>query len=82
MGDTRRLKREFGRDLAFWGGLDNQRVLSFGTPQEVRDEVRRRIDDLAPGGGYVLTPRWAVRPEVPPENLCAVYEAVEEYGRY
>jgi uroporphyrinogen decarboxylase len=82
MGDTRRLKREFGRDLAFWGGLDNQRVLSFGTPEEVRDEVRRRIDDLAPGGGYVLTPRWAVRPEVPPENLCAIYEAVEAYGRY
>ncbi len=41
----------------------------------------RRIDDLAPGGGYVLTPRWAVRPEVPPENLRAIYEAVEEYGR-
>ena len=39
--------------------------------EEVRDEVRRRIDDLGPGGGYVLTPRWAVRPEVPPENLCA-----------
>jgi uroporphyrinogen decarboxylase len=82
MGDTRRLKREYGRDLCFWGGLDNQHVLSFGTPQEVRDEVRRRIDDLAPGGGYVLAPRWAVRPEVPPENLCAIYEAVEEYGRY
>jgi uroporphyrinogen decarboxylase len=80
MGDTRRLKREFGKDLAFWGALDNQHVLSFGTPQDVRDEVRRRIDDLAPGGGYVLTPRWAMRPEVPPENIEAIYEAVEDYG--
>jgi uroporphyrinogen decarboxylase len=82
MGDTRRLKREFGGELTFWGGLDNQHVLSFGTPQEVRDEVCRRIDDLAPGGGFVLTPRWAVRPEVPPENIRAIYEAVAEYGSY
>jgi len=82
LGDTARLKREFGKDLTFWGALDNQYVLSFGTPQEMRDEVRRRIDDLAPGGGFVLTPRWAVRTEVPPENLCAIYEAVEKYGGY
>ena len=82
MEDTRRLKREFGKDITFWGALDNQHVLSFGTPQDVRDEVRRRIEDLAPGGGFVLTPRWAVRPEVSPENLCAIYEAVEKYGRY
>ena len=82
MEDTRRLKREFGKDLTFWGALDNQHVLSFGTPQDVKDEVRRRIDDLAPGGGFVLTPRGPIRPEVPPENLCAIHEAVEEYGRY
>ena len=82
MGDTLRLKREFGKDLTFWGALNNQHVLSFGTPQEVKDDVRRRIEDLAPGGGYVLTPRWAVRPEVTPENLCAIYEAVGEYGYY
>ncbi len=82
MQDTRQLKREFGNDLTFWGALDNQHVLSFGSPRDVRDEVRRRIDDLAPGGGFVLTPRWAVRPEVSPENLCAIYEAVEEYGGY
>jgi len=82
LGDTAHLKREFGKDLTFWGALNNQHVLSFGTPQEMEDEVRRRIDDLAPGGGFVLTPRWAVRTEVPPENLCAIYEAVEKYGGY
>ena len=55
---------------------------SFPTPQQMKDEVRRRIEDLAPGGGFVLTPRWAVRPDVSPENLCAIYEAVQEYGGY
>jgi uroporphyrinogen decarboxylase len=82
MGDTARLKREFGADLAFWGAINIQQTLTFGTPAEVRDEVRRRIEDLAPGGGLVLTPRWALRPEVPPANICAVYEAAAEYGRY
>ncbi len=82
MSDTKRLKREFGKDLTFWGALDNQNVLCRGTPQQVKDEVRRRIEDLAPGGGFVLTPRWAVRPDVSPQNLCAIYEAVQEYGYY
>ena len=57
-------------------------MLTFGTPQQVRDEVRRRIGDLAPGGGFVLTPHWALRPEVPPENICAVYETAAERGWY
>jgi uroporphyrinogen decarboxylase len=77
LADTQRLKREFGRDLTFWGAINIQQTLTFGTPQQVRDEVRRRLDDLAPGGGFILTPRWALRPEVPPQNICAVYEAVQ-----
>ena len=40
------------------------------------------IEDLAPGGGFMLTPRGPVRPEVPPENICAIYEAVQQYGKY
>jgi uroporphyrinogen decarboxylase len=82
MGDTARLKREFGRDLVFWGGIDTQRVLPHGTPGEVRDEVRRRIDDLAPGGGYVLGPVHNVQADVPGENLVALAEALDEYGWY
>jgi uroporphyrinogen decarboxylase len=82
MGDTKRLKREFGKDITFWGGLDMQHIMSFGTPAEVKEEVWRRIEDLAPGGGFVLTPRGPVRPEVPPENICAIYEAAQEYGKY
>jgi len=80
MDDTARLKREFGRDLTFWGAINIQQTLTFGTVQEVKDEVRRRIDDLAPGGGFILTPRWALRPEVPPQNICAIYEVVAEYA--
>ncbi|MEN6603684.1 MAG: uroporphyrinogen decarboxylase family protein [Bryobacteraceae bacterium] len=77
--DTARLKREFGRDLAFWGAIDTQRVLSRGTPSDVRDEVRRRIDDLAEGGGYVLCGVHNIQAEVPPENVVAMYEAALEY---
>lgn len=79
--DTKRLKREFGRDLAFWGGIDTQRVLPLGEPGEVREEVRRRIEDLAEGGGYVLCAVHNIQPEVPPENLVAMYEAALEYRR-
>ncbi len=82
MSDTARLKREFGDRLSFWGGVDTQHVLPHGTPQEVRDEVRRRIEDLGPGGGYVLNPVHNVQADVPPENLLALVEARDEYGWY
>ena len=65
MGDTKRLKREFGRDLTFWGGIDTQHVMPHGTPQDVKDEVKRRIDDLAPGGGYVFDTVHNIQADVP-----------------
>lgn len=80
MGDTKKLKSLYGRDLTFWGGIDTQRVLPFGTPAEVKEEVRRRIEDLAPGGGYVLAAVHNLRPEVKPENICALFETAQEYG--
>ncbi len=79
--DTKRLKREFGRDLSFWGAIDTQQVLPFGTRTEVREEVRRRIEDLGDNGGYILCPVHNVQPEVPPENIVAMLEAALEYGR-
>lgn len=79
--DTQRLKREFGRHLTFWGGIDTQRVLPVGTPAEVREEVKRRIKDLADNGGYVVGAVHNIQPEVPPENVVALYDAVAEYGR-
>jgi len=81
--DTKRLKREFGKDIAFWGGgCDTQKVLPFGTPAEVTEEVKRRIDDLAPGGGFVFNQVHNIQAGVPPENVMAMYETVHEYGKY
>jgi uroporphyrinogen decarboxylase len=81
--DTRRLKAVFGKDIVFWGGgVDTQRVLPFGTPQEVVDEVRRRIDDLAPGGGFVFAAVHNIQAFVPPQNVVAAFDMALEYGRY
>ncbi len=77
------LKRDFGRDLVFWGGgVDTQDVLPHGTPQAVKDDVRRNIDALAPGGGYVFNPVHNIQPDVPPQNILAMWEALQEYGIY
>jgi len=81
--DTRALKRLFGKDLVFYGGgVDTQRVLPAGTPAQVRDEVRRRIDDLAPGGGFIFNTVHNIQADVPPENIMAMWEALQEYGKY
>jgi uroporphyrinogen decarboxylase len=81
--DSAELKREFGADLVFWGGgVDTQRVLGSGTSQEVRDEVRRRIEDLKPGGGFVFATVHNVQADVPAENLVAMWEALREHGSY
>lgn len=83
MGDTATLKREYGDRLAFLGGgVDTQGVLGFGTPREVRAEVRKRICDLAPGGGYVFSAVHVIQPEVSPENIMAMFDAVDEFGGY
>ena len=82
MGDTARLKREFGDRLSFCGGIDTQRVMPRGTPDDVRREVRRRIGDLAPGGGYVAAAVHCLQPDVPPENIVAMCEEVTVAGRY
>ncbi|MFQ5872604.1 MAG: uroporphyrinogen decarboxylase family protein [Dehalococcoidia bacterium] len=80
--DTKCLKAEFGEQMGFWGGIDTQHVLPFGSPDDVVEEVRRRIGDLAPGGGYVLASVHTIRPEVPPENILAMVESALKYGRY
>jgi len=82
MGDTQKLKREFGDKLTFWGAIDTHRVLPYGTPAEVRQEVRRRIRDLGPGGGYVICSVHNIQPEVPPANVVAMFESAYELGRY
>ena len=80
--DSKILAPEFGDRLSFWGGVDTQRVLPRGTTEEVKAEVRRRIRDFAPGGGYILAAVHDIQPDVPVENIIAMYEAGREYGRY
>ena len=72
--DPEALKREFGKDLCFWGGIDTQDVLPHGSPADVAREVRRRVSDLGRGGGYVLAAVHNIQREVPPENIAAMYE--------
>jgi uroporphyrinogen decarboxylase len=80
--DTRELKAEFGKDIVFWGGgVDTQQVLPFGKPQEVADEVKRRIDELAPGGGFVFAAVHNIQAFVPPENIVVAFDTALEYGR-
>ena len=82
MGDTARLKREFGDKLSFCGAVDTQKVLPYGTPDDVRQEVRRRIKDLGPGGGYICASVHCIQPDVPPENVVALFEEAAVSGRY
>lgn len=78
--DTKRLKKEFGRDITFWGGgCDTQKILPNGSPQEVKEEVKKRVDDLYSGGGFVFCQVHNIQPDVPPENILAMYEALEEF---
>jgi uroporphyrinogen decarboxylase len=81
--DSAELKREFGKDIVFWGGgVDTQRVLGTGTPQEVREEVKHRLNDFMPDGGFVFNTVHNIQGNVPAENLVAMWETVQEYGRY
>jgi len=80
--DTKALKKDYGKDLTFWGGSCDNNVLAFGTPEEVRDETKRRIDDLAPGGGFIFAPIHIIQKGVPPENIMSWWETLQEYGIY
>jgi len=71
------LKRDFGKDIVLWGGgCDTQTVLRSGTPQQVRDHVRRQVDILAPGGGWVFQQVHNILAGVPPQNIEAMFDAV------
>ena len=80
--DSLRLKREFGKDLTFWGGGCDPVVMGMGRVDQVRDEVKRRIHDLAPGGGFVFGSVHNIQANVPPENIVAMFDAALEFGGY
>jgi uroporphyrinogen decarboxylase len=77
-----RLKKEFGRDLCFFGGVDTQDLLPRSTPREIERSVGSLIGDYGPGGGFVLAPASNIEPDTPPENIVALYEAALRYGSY
>jgi uroporphyrinogen-III decarboxylase len=81
--DPFELKREFGDRITFWGGgVDTQRTLPFGSPQEVRQEVRERIRTFAPGGGFVFNAVHNIQALVPVENVLALYQTARQHGSY
>lgn len=82
MGNLGDLKRRYGRNLIFCGGIDTQTVLSAGQPNEVRQEVKRVIEILGENGGYLLAAVHSITNEVPPQNIMAMIEAALEFGRY
>ena len=79
--DPRRLKREFGRDIVFWGGgIDTQKTLAFGAPEEVRAEVLERCDIFGRDGGFVFNAVHNIQANVPVANVAAMFEALKEHG--
>ncbi len=79
--DLAAVKEKYGRSLTFLGGIDIRQALQ-GSNEEVQQEVRRRIDTLAPGGGYILAPANHLQWDVPPENVFSLFETARTYGRY
>lgn len=74
-----RLKRDFGKDIVFWGGgVDTQKVLAYGTVRDVADDVKKNTDALGPGGGFVFAAVHNIQAEVPPENIMAMWKALNK----
>jgi len=80
--DSFELKREFGEQLCFHGGIDIQHVLPFGTTEQVEEEVKTRIQAFAKGGGYILGPAHAVQADTPPVNIVTMFQAAQRFGMY
>jgi uroporphyrinogen decarboxylase len=78
--ETAELKKKWGKQLTFWGAIDTQHVLPFGSLEDVEKEVERRINDLAPGGGYILGAVHNIQPDVPPQNIAAMFEHARKYS--
>jgi uroporphyrinogen decarboxylase len=82
MSNLAGLKKRYGENIVFCGAIDTQRVLPSGTPEQVREEVRRVIEVMAPGGGYMLAAVHTVTDDVPPDNILAMVDAAVEFGQY
>lgn len=80
--DPVKIKKEFGQDIVIWGaGADTRSILNRGTIEQVKNDVKRRLEILAPGGGFVFNTIHNIMPDVPPENIVAMFEAIDEFYR-
>ena len=82
MADLAAMKSRYGKKLCFCGAIDTQSILSRGTPAQVRQEVHRVIELLAPGGGFLLAAVHTITADVPAENILAMVDAAQEFGHY
>lgn len=80
--DPYELKREFGRDICFWGGIDTQNVLPFGSTYEVSKHVKKIINAFSEGGGYLFATCQNIQDDVPLENIMKIYDTLNKYGPY
>jgi uroporphyrinogen decarboxylase len=80
--ESRKLKKEYGKDITFCGGGCSNFVLQNGKPDEIKAEVKRRLEDFMPGGGYIFASIHNIQPGVPPENIVALFESACEFGKY
>lgn len=79
--EPEKLKKSFGKDITFWGGgADTRHILNRATPQKVKEHVKRRLEVFGPGGGFVFNTIHNILPDVPPENILAMLEALNEYN--
>lgn len=82
MSDLDGLKKRYGKNIVLCGGIDTHHILPHGSPEEVRQEVQRVIRHLGPGGGYMVASVHTIMNDVPPENVLAMVDSVEEFGTY
>jgi len=81
--DSASLKKEFGKDIVFWGGgADASKIMTFADLNGIEEEVKKRIHDFAPGGGFVFASIHNIQPNVPPQNIVAMFKAAQQYGKY
>ncbi|MCK5821952.1 MAG: hypothetical protein KAH17_08695 [Bacteroidales bacterium] len=81
--DPGKIKKLYGKDICLRGGISSQQVLAHGTPKDVETEVRRKLDDLMPGGGYIFSPGHPVlQVDIPTENIITMYQTAYKYGKY
>jgi len=80
--NSTKLKKEFGNDLVFWGAIDTQKILPFGTPADVRLEVRSKIYELGKNGGYILAPCHNIQANTPEQNILEMFKSSNKYGTY